>query len=319
MGQLFLARYPGTEAAQQAVADYHIGGFVLFGKDLAAKMPSQIRSELEDLQQGADLPLLIAVDEEGGTVTRVSSYSQYRDTPFPSPRSLYDNGGLELVLATEREKCNLLLSVGICVNLAPVCDVTTDPNAFMYDRSLGQSPEDTGKYVAAVVELMHSQGVGNVLKHFPGYGNNDDTHIGTAVDDRSLDQLETRDLVPFQAGIDSGCDAIMVSHTTIACLDPQLPGSLSPAVIGYLRQNMGFDGVIMTDDLAMEAITDVYGVGESAVMAVLAGNDILCCSDYDVQYQAVLQAVQDGRISRERLYESVLRVLRWKQDLGLIK
>lgn len=317
VGQLFLARYPGYEKALESVKNKHIGGYVLFGKDLEAQTPAGIRRELEKLQNASAFPVLIAVDEEGGSVTRVSTYPQFREEKFPSPRKLYERGGLELVLDTEREKCELLCSLGINVNLAPVCDVTTDRNAFMYSRSLGQSPEITGEYIAAVTKLMHEKQVGSVLKHFPGYGNNDDTHIGTALDTRPLSELEENDLIPFRAGIDTGCDAIMVSHTTIGALDDTMPGSLSPVVIGYLRETMGFHGVIMTDDLVMQAITDVYGVGESAVLAFLAGNDILCCSEYEAQYDAVLQAVRDGRISRERLEESVLRIIKWKHSLNI--
>jgi len=314
VGQLFLAGYPGYDAALASIESKHIGGYVLFGKYLKHQTPSGIRRELEHLQAASSVPLLIAVDEEGGDVTRVSSYPQFRQERFPSPRTLYDRGGLEMVLDTEREKCQLLHSLGINVNLAPVCDVTTDPDAFMYGRSLGQSPEITGAYVAAVTELMQQAQIGSVLKHFPGYGNNDDTHIGAALDTRSLESLEGNDLVPFRAGIEAGCNAIMVSHTIIRALDDTTPGSLSPIVIGYLRETMGFDGVIMTDDLSMKAITDVYGAGESAVLAFLAGNDMLCCSKYEEQYDAVLQAVRDGRISRERLEQSVLRILQWKQN-----
>lgn len=317
VGQLFLARYPGFDKALESIHNQHIGGYVLFGKDLENQTPAGIRGELRRLQIASQFPLLIAVDEEGGSVTRVSSYPQFRNEKFPSPRTLYNQGGFDLVLETECEKCTLLRSLGINVNLAPVCDVTTDPNAFMYDRSLGQSPTVTGEYIASVTVLMREKQVGSVLKHFPGYGNNDDTHIGTALDARSLTELEQNDLVPFRAGIDAGCDAIMVSHTIIGALDSTTPGSLSPTVIGYLRQTMGFDGVIMTDDLAMQAITDVYGVGEAAVLAFLAGNDILCCSEYDTQYDAVLQAVKDGRISRERLEASVLRILTWKHSLNI--
>lgn len=319
VGQLFLARYPGPDAAIQAVESYHIGSFILFSKDFAENTPEMIAAELGDLQARSRLPLLIATDEEGGTVTRVSRYSQYRSSKFPSPRSLYNQGGLPLVLQNEEEKCRLLLQVGVNVNMAPVCDVTTNKDAFMYSRALGQNAETTGQYVSSVVQTMSTEGVGSVLKHFPGYGNNTDTHIGTAVDSRPLDSLEQTDLVPFQAGIKAGCDAILVSHTIVACLDESTPASLSPAAVGYLRQSMGFEGVIVTDDLVMEAITDVYGVGESAVLAVLAGNDLLCCSDYAEQYRAVLTAVQEGRITLERLRESVERILRWKIELGLLE
>ena len=319
VGQLFLVHYPGQEAALAAIEQYHIGNFILFGANTKNNTPEGLTAELANLQTNTPIPLLIAVDEEGGTVTRISGYGQYRNEPFPAPRQLYQEGGLELVLETEREKSQLLLSLGINVNLAPVCDITTDSRAFMYSRSLGASPEETGEYVAAMVNLAASEGIGSVLKHFPGYGNNVDTHIGTAVDGRTLAELEERDLVPFRAGIEAGAKAIMVSHTIINAIDPELPASLSPKVLDYLRDDMGFDGVIITDDLTMDAIADVYGSGEAAVLAVIAGADLLCCSDYELQYQAVLQAVQDGRISTAQLMKSVMRIVQWKDSLGLIE
>ena len=315
VGQLFLARCPSYEDLED-VTVYHLGGYVLFGRDFEDRTEEEVRDTIASYQAAAKIPMLIAVDEEGGIVCRVSDY--FRDTRFPSPRKLYDQGGLELILSTETEKIRLLQSFGINVNLAPVCDVTTDPDAFMYSRSLGQSPEETGRVIAAMVELMDQSNLGAVLKHFPGYGNNTDTHVGIAVDDRTLEELETIDLVPFAKGIEAGAGAIMVSHTFVNCLDTDLPASLSPAVIGYLRNEMGFDGVIVTDDLVMEAITDLYGAEESAVLAVLAGNDLLCSSEYWIQYPAVLEAVENGRISMEILDAAVLRVLNWKYDLGLL-
>jgi beta-N-acetylhexosaminidase len=160
--------------------------------------------------------------------------------------------------------------------------------------------------------------VGSVLKHFPGYGNNADTHVQIAYDDRSLESLESCDLIPFRAGMDAGADAIMVAHTIVREIDPDTPASLSPAVHQYLRQEMGYDGVITTDDLVMDAITKQYGAGEAAVLAVLAGNDVLCCTEYAVQYEAVLEAVLTGRIDFYDLNDAVMRILRWKQELGLI-
>ena len=171
---------------------------------------------------------------------------------------------------------------------------------------------------ASIVNLMGAFRVGSVLKHFPGYGNNTDTHTGIAVDSRSLSELEAQDFIPFAAGIQAGCGAVMVGHIIAEAFDPELPASLSPAVHRYLREDLGFSGVIMTDDLVMQAITDQYGAGEAAVMAVLAGNDLLCSTEYAVQYQAVLQAVLDGRIDIDVLNSAVRNVLEWKISLGLL-
>ena len=258
------------------------------------------------------------MDEEGGTVCRVSSHSAFRSVRFPSPRESYAAGGMEQVLAVETEKAALLRDLGINVNMAPVCDIATTPSAFLYKRSLGESPEETGRFVSSTVQIMEHHGIGSVLKHFPGYGNNADTHTGMVRDERTLEELEACDLIPFAAGIGAGADAVLVSHTIAAALDAELPASLSPFVHDYLRTVMGFEGIIVTDDLVMEAITEAYGPGEAAVLAVLAGNDLLCSSEYQLQYPAVLEAVQTGRISIEQLNESVLRVLNWKKELGLI-
>ena len=317
VGQLFLARCNAATAAEDA-AKYHLGGYVLFGVDFQDQTPTSMTQTIASYQASAKIPLLIAVDEEGGTVTRVSRYPQYRSSPYASPRSLYAEGGLERVLETEQEKCQLLRSLGVNVNLGPVCDITTQPGAILYDRSLGQSAEITSEFVSETVRVMAENQVGSVLKHFPGYGNNADTHVQIAVDSRTLEALESCDLLPFQAGIDAGADAIMVSHNIVEALDAEYPASLSPAVHRYLRQEMGFDGVIITDDLVMEAIAQQYGAGEAAVLAVLAGNDLLCSTDYAVQYEAVLDAVLTGRIDYYTLTDAVRRILRWKQELGLL-
>lgn len=318
VGQLFLARCPDINAVED-IRKFHLGGYILFARDFENETPDSVRAAIASYQAASTTPMLIAVDEEGGSVTRISRYKAFRDTKFSSPRFLYNKGGLDLIRQTEAEKCQLLASLGVNVNVGPVCDVTTDPAAFMYSRSLGQSPQITGEFASAVLEVMEEHHIGGILKHFPGYGNNTDTHVGIAVDNRSLQELEGADLVPFAAGIQVGCDAIMVSHVYITALDSQLPATLSPAVHHYLRENMGFDGVIVTDDLVMDAITKTYGAGEAAVLAVLAGNDLLCSTEYAVQYEAVLQAVKSGRIPMEQLNVSVLRLLRWKTEIGLIQ
>ena len=317
VGQLFLARCDEDNALAH-IEEYHLGGFVLFGQDFEEETPDSFRDKLTDYQAAAKIPMLIAVDEEGGTVARVSAYRAFRSKRFLAPRQLYQKGGLELLMDQESEKCALLKDLGLNVNLAPVVDIATERNAFMYDRSLGQDAQITADFAVNVVTLMDSWQLGSCLKHFPGYGNNLDTHTGIAVDGRSLAELESKDLLPFAAGIQAGCDAILISHTIVECFDPETPASLSPAVHRYLREEMGFEGVIVTDDLVMQAITDAYGAEEAAVLAVLAGNDLLCSTQYQVQYDAVLGAVESGRISAALLDSAVTRVLTWKKDLGLI-
>lgn len=317
VGQLFLARCDANTAVTD-LQTYHLGGFVLFAQDFEGQTPDSLREKLTSYQSAAKIPMLIAVDEEGGTVTRVSRYSAFRASPFLSPREYFAQGGMELVVQAEEEKSQLLHDLGISVNLGPVCDLADDPQAFMYQRSMGSDIQTVSDFVTGTVQIMGENSIGSALKHFPGYGNNTDTHTGMAVDSRTLDELAQRDLLPFAAGIQAGCDAILVSHTIVEAFDPSLPASLSPAVHQYLREDMGFSGVILTDDLVMQAITDTYGAGEAAVMAVLAGNDLLCSTEYAVQYQAVLDAVLEGRIDIDVLNQAVRHVLQWKIDLGLL-
>lgn len=317
VGQLFLARCP-EENALEDVRAYHLGGYILFSRDIRGHTPTSLSRTIASWQEVADIPLLIAVDEEGGTVCRLSNVHTFRAEPFPSPRVLYDAGGMQLVLEAETEKAAMLKNAGIHVNMAPVCDITTIPWAFMYSRSLGQSPEITAEFIAGTVTIMSEHQIGSVLKHFPGYGNNSDTHTGTARDNRTLEELEAADLLPFRAGIDAGCGAVLMSHTIAAALDADLPVSLSPAAHAYLREQMGFSGVIVTDDLAMDAITNIYGAEEAAILAVLAGNDLLCSTDYPVQYQAILDAIASGRIPMEVIDAALMRILRWKDALGML-
>ena len=317
VGQLFLARCP-AEGALDDIIQYHLGGYILFGRDFDNETPDTLKEKLAAYQFASPIPLLIAVDEEGGTVCRVSNHRAFRSSRFPSPRESYNAGGMEQVLSAETEKAALLSDLGINVNMGPVCDIATDAGAFLYGRSLGQSPEETGRFVSSTVQIYSNHTLGSVLKHFPGYGSNGDSHTDIITDNRSLEELERVDLLPFATGISAGADAILVSHNIVTAMDAEAPASLSPAVHAYLRNAMGFEGVIVTDDLVMEAITKAYGPEEAAVLAVLAGNDLLCSSEYTLQYPAVLEAVQAGRISMEQLDESVMRILQWKRELGLI-
>ena len=317
VGQMFLARCPEGDAAALA-GEYALGGYVLFGRDFAGKTPETVRETIASYQSASQVPMLIAVDEEGGTVTRVSRDPAFRDTPFASPREVYASGGLEGLQEDAREKAKLLLGLGIHVNLAPVCDLSDDPEDFIYDRSLGGDPEKVGECVSAMVTAMDEMGLGSTLKHFPGYGSNVDTHTGIARDDRPYETFVQRDFVPFQAGIAAGADSVLVSHNIVACMDEDMPASLSPEVHRVLREELGFDGVVITDDLVMDAIGDFTDGETAAVLAVEAGNDLLCCTDFETQLPAVVAAVESGRISEERIDDSVRRILRWKLELGIL-
>lgn len=318
VGQMFIARCPEENAAQKA-NDYRLGGYILFGRDFKEKTKEQVIADIQSYQDASGLPLFIAVDEEGGTVNRVSLNPQLRSIPFQSSQELYAEGGFDLIVSDTEEKCRLLQSLGIHLNFAPVCDISTDENDFIYRRSFGQDAPLTSEYIKTVTKTMKSEGIGSVLKHFPGYGNNADTHTGIAFDNRPLEIFESSDFLPFQAGINAGADLVLVSHNIVACMDENAPASLSPRVHEILRNNLEFSGVIVTDDLAMNGIRDFVSDDEAAVTAVLAGNDLLCCTDFETQLPAVLDAVKNGIIPEARIDESVLRILKLKIELGLIE
>ena len=318
VAQMFFARCPETDAAALA-GQYDIGGYILFARDFDGQTRDSVTQTIQSYQDAAATPMLIGVDEEGGTVVRISSNPNLRAAPFHSPQSLYNEGGFTLITSDTKEKDELLASLGVNVNFAPVCDVSTNPADFINARAFGQDAAQTSEYVRTVVSQMVADGTGMVLKHFPGYGSNVDTHTGIAIDERPLDSFRESDFLPFEAGIAAGAQSILVSHNVVSCMDSELPASLSPAVHDILRTELGFDGVIMTDDLIMEAITDYTGGENAAVLAVQAGNDMLVSSDFVTQYNAVLAAVQDGTISEDRIRESAVRVIRWKLDLGLMQ
>ena len=318
-GQLFFVRCPADHAVED-VGAYHLGGYILFGRDTKDITANELIQTIQCYQDAASTPLLIGVDEEGGSVVRVSSNPNLRSEKFSSPQQLYALGGMDRVTADTREKDNLLNALGFNVNLAPVADVSTSPDDFIYARSFGQDADATAEYTAAVTAQMSADGMGSVLKHFPGYGSNADTHTGIAVDDRPYEDFVNGDFFPFSAGFQSGGDttAVLVSHNIVECMDTGLPASLSPNVHRILREELGFDGVVMTDDLAMEAVSAYAGDGAVAVLALEAGNDLLITTDYRTQIPKVIEAVKNGRLSEEAIDTACRRVLRWKQALGLL-
>lgn len=317
VGQMFLVRCP--QDGVEGVLEYHVGGYVLFARDFEDETKDSVRNKIELYQESSKIPLLIAVDEEGGSVVRISKYPEFRERAFLAPRELYAEGGMERIAEDTKEKAELLLSLGVNVNLAPVCDISRNRDAFMYMRSFGGDAEETAGYVATVVQTAKESGLGSALKHFPGYGENADTHEGIVYDTRSYETYTESDFIPFSAGMEAGAGAVMVSHNIVQCMDAEMPASLSSEVHRILREELSFDGVILTDDLYMDAIQDFTGKEAAAVAAVLAGNDMLCCTDFEVQIPAVIDAVEDGRISEKQIDESVLRILKWKAELGIFE
>ena len=322
VGQMFFVRCPDVQAAEK-VSQYHLGGYLLFGRDFQTSTGDWLTAEaftatVAAYQAAADIPLLIGVDEEGGTVARATRNPNLFAAKRQSPQAVYAQGGMEAVLEDTRLVNQGLLTYGINVNFAPVADVSTNSSDFIYDRSFGQDAAATADYVAQVVAEMDTVGIGSVLKHFPGYGSNADTHTGVAIDQRPYETFVNGDFLPFQAGIDAGADCVLVSHNVVTCMDDTLPASLSPEVHRILREELGFTGVVLTDDLAMDAVEAYAEDGSVAVLAVLAGNDMIVTTDFETQIPQVIAAVESGIIDEGLIDQAVSRVLGWKYDLGLL-
>lgn len=331
VGQMFFVRCPDVGAAER-ISEYHLGGCLLFTrdfKDSAGEWLSErdFTQKILGYQEISSLPLLIGVDEEGGTVARASRNPNLFTEKFKSPQKVFSAGGMEAIALDAVDKSKGLLRYGVNVNFAPVADVSTDPADFMYDRAFGQDAEATAAYVETVVTAAGGVSAGNgdgvykigaVLKHFPGYGNNADTHTGVAIDERPYERFLEEDFLPFRAGIEAGAGAVLMSHNVVVSMDPDLPASLSPEVHRILREELDFQGVILTDDMAMDAVKSYARDGSAAVLAVLAGNDMIVTSDFARQIPQVVEAVNGGTIDKALIDRAVERVLGWKYDLGLL-
>ena len=318
VGQLFLVRYEYWDVKDQ-IKNYYPGGYVLFAKDFQDHTKTTIKSELDAHQKLSKIPLTFAVDEEGGYVTRVSRFSEFRSEKFQSNQYYYNLGGYDKLKEIEEEKASLLLSLGLNMNLAPVADVSTDTNDFIHIRTFGKDANETSTFISNMVGYAKDSGISSCLKHFPGYGNNVDTHTGSAYDKRSYETFTSSDYLPFISGIKAGVPSIMVSHNVMESVDSTYPASLSKKVItGELRDKLNFSGIVITDDLVMDAVKSYVNEGSAAVLAINAGNDMIITSDFETMYNEVLKAVNDGTIKKETVDDAVRRILAWKHAYKLM-
>lgn len=314
IGQLFLVRFP-TNNSKEILKQYKFGGYLFFEKDFKGKTASQVKERIKELQKVANIPLLTAVDEEGGIVVRISSNPNLSKSRFKSPNALYTEGGFNKIKQDTINKSKLLSSLGINLNLAPVVDVSTSSSDYMYQRSLGKNTSLTSTYAKTVISASKGYNVSYTLKHFPGYGNNVDTHTGKAVDNRSYNQIVKNDLPPFTAGINAGAEAVLVSHNIVTSIDKSNPASLSKKVHNVLRNDLGFTGIIITDDLDMGAVSND---SNATVKAIKAGNDLIITTDYKSSISSVKQALKSGKISEKLVNEAACRILAWKYYKGLM-
>lgn len=317
VGQMFLARYPETGVIEE-IKENNPGGYILFSRDFKNETKASILKELENCQNASKINLALGVDEEGGTVVRVSEYKTFRDTKFLSPQKIWAKGQLPAILEDSKEKSELLKSIGLNMNLVPVADVPSSSKDFIYSRAYGRGAEKTAIYVSELIKTMNESNMISTMKHFPGYGNNVDTHTGIAIDKRPYSTFENSDFLPFKAGIEANAPTILVSHNIVNCMDENNPASLSEKVHDILRKDLEFSGIIMTDDLAMDAVKTYVENGEAAVQAVLAGNDMIISSDFIKQKNEIVKAVNNGKISKDIIDKAVKRILAWKYTYKII-
>lgn len=304
---------------------YQFGGYLFFKDFFNGKTEGQIKTLIQNYQTASKIPLLIAVDEEGGNVVRVSSNKNLSVTPFKSPSEIYNNGGFEAIKQDTINKSNLLNSLGINLNFAPVVDVANNSKDYMYSRALQQDKDKTATFAKTVIDASKGLGVSYTLKHFPGYGNNADTHIGSSVDKRTYEDIYNNDLEPFRAGIDAGAECIMVSHNVVTSIDDKNQASISPKVHELLREELEFSGIIITDALNMGAIRDENTIEEAITKAVIAGNDMIILSidknttdkdgskiTYERAINAVKNSINNGTIDKNKIDDAVTHILAWK-------
>lgn len=301
------------DGTRQALEEHAVGGLIYFSQNIQSE--EQLKEMLANTAQYAKYPLFIAVDEEGGSVSRIgASIGPKTDSAGDigatgNPENAYQAGvGIGTSLA----------GLGFNVDFAPVADLANVEGSIMEGRSYGSDVSVVSSFVTSMVRGLQEQNVSACLKHFPGIGSTtQDTHEGMASADRTEEQFWAEELAVFQAGIDGGVDMVMVSHMAA----PALTGDNNPCIFSkvlvtdILREQMGFQGVVITDALDMAAISEYYAADEASIMAILAGCDMLLMpEDYEKAYQGVLEAVRNGNIDEERINDSLRRIYRIKYE-----
>ena len=298
------------EQLAQALADWPVGGFLLDKTNMTDA--EQLRALTAALRSMSALPPILTCDEEGGRANRLMSTV---GTTWVDAMLDYESEGAQTAFENARTIAADLAQFGFDLDLAPVADIWSNPdNTVIGDRAYSTDAATAAGLVAAAVEGFHAGGTACTLKHFPGHGDTSgDSHYGSVYVYKTLDELRENELIPFQAGIDAGADAVMIGHLIVSDVSDEPALFSRELVTSLLREEMGFDGVVMTDGLQMQAMTDHYTSGEIAVKAVQAGVDILLCpADLEQAVTALEQAVADGTISETRIDESVLRILNLK-------
>ncbi|MFS0689202.1 beta-N-acetylhexosaminidase [Sporosarcina sp. 179-K 8C2 HS] len=324
VGQLLIVGMEGKTYGDQLdhlIRLYHVGGIILLGKNVSYPAGIvKLLNESKKANSSYKIPLFVSVDEEGGRVSRLPSSMK----KLPTAEYLGRTGDERLVYETGVYLAELLHAFGYNMNYAPVLDVHSNPkNPVIGDRSFSSNPEEVANLSMAMMKGMTDNGIISVVKHFPGHGDTHvDSHLSLPVIEKTLEELYRTELIPFQRAIDEHADMIMVAHIMFPKLDDEYPSSLSKKIItGLLRKELHYEGVVITDDLTMGAIVNEFTVPEAAVQSFIAGSDLLLIAgDYEAQvdtFNALMNAVQAGTISENRIDESVRRILELKERYQL--
>lgn len=324
IGQLVIVGLDGYELNDNAASmlrDYKVGGFIVYGTNV--KDSAQLLSLINTLKQANDgkaIPLFMSVDQEGGRIDRMPP--EIKRFPTNKDIGLKDDGALSLKIG--KTIAEEIKAFGFNLDFAPVLDINSNPNnPVIGDRSFGPTEEVVSKLGVQTMKGLQSGGVIPVVKHFPGHGDTSvDSHIGLPVVTHNLNRLRGFELLPFKSAIRNKADAVLIAHILLPEIDPDNPATFSKTIItGLLRNELGFGGVVITDDMTMGAIMQNYGISDAAVKSVNAGSDIiLVAHDYAMQVkviEALRQAAADGIISEQRINESVYRILKLKAKYRL--
>lgn len=307
------------EKTREALAKHPVGGLVFFAQNLVEEgQLKEMTGNLQDYAQEIQgMPLFLCIDEEGGIVARMGNHDNFQVPQIPDMAEIGAGRDCNAAREAGREIGAYLAEYGFNVDFAPVADVLTNPeNTVIGVRSFGTDAGLVSDMSLAFADGLEQQGVYSCMKHFPGHGaTSGDTHDGYSYTQKTLEELKEQELVPFQAGIEEGIPFLMASHISVPGITgTDEPTSLSGKMLtGVLRENMGYDGIVVTDAMNMGAIANQYSSGEAAIKALEAGADmILMPVDFETAYQSVLEACQSGRLTEERLNQSLMRILRKK-------
>lgn len=308
-----------STSMKNVLRDYPVGGIVVFGKNILN--PTQLRSFIETLQDTSEIPLFISIDEEGGTVARLANHSAFNLTKYESAAAIGESKNTSDAIAMGTTIGTYLQDYGFNMDFAPIADVNTNPdNPIIGNRAFSSDASVAAEMAKAMATGLKQKEIIPVFKHFPGHGDTaEDSHSGIAISNKTQSEMENCEWLPYKSLTSKDC--VMVGHIAT----PKITGNLTPATMSYeiindiLRHQLGFEGVIISDSLAMGAVTDEYDSKEAAVKVFEAGCDILLMPEnFTEAFDAIIEDVEDGTISEQRLDESVRRILTLKQGYGLL-